>query len=45
MTSYKCFMCNKEISDDQVRKKVRCIYCGSKLLFKERSVLTQVKAR
>ncbi|MBU1201320.1 MAG: DNA-directed RNA polymerase subunit P [Nanoarchaeota archaeon] len=45
MSSYKCFSCNKTISDSQVSKRVRCLYCGSKIIFKERNVVTNVKAR
>lgn len=45
MSSYKCFSCGKKISDAQIRKKVRCLYCGSKIIFKERTVATKVKAR
>jgi len=45
MVSYKCFVCNKKISADTMGKRVRCIYCGSKMLFKQRSTITKVKAR
>ncbi|MBC8495400.1 DNA-directed RNA polymerase subunit P [archaeon] len=45
MSSYKCFNCNKAISDTQIRKRVRCLYCGSKIIFKERTVGTKVQAR
>ncbi|MBW3003071.1 DNA-directed RNA polymerase subunit P [Candidatus Woesearchaeota archaeon] len=45
MVSYKCFTCNKKVSIDYLRKKIRCPYCGSKILFKPRSTLTKVKAR
>ena len=45
MTSYKCFSCNKKVSAEYLRKRVRCPYCGSKMLFKPRSVPTKVKAR
>ncbi len=45
MSQYKCFECNKVISSDRVKKKVRCIYCGSKIIFKERSTITKLKAR
>ncbi|MFC1648257.1 DNA-directed RNA polymerase subunit P [Nanoarchaeota archaeon] len=45
MSDYKCFECNKTIAESHVKKKVRCIYCGSKIIFKERSTLTKVKAR
>jgi len=45
MVEYKCFYCNKKVSTEHLRKKVRCPYCGSKMLFKPRSVATKVKAR
>lgn len=45
MTKYKCFQCNKKVSDEYVTKRVRCPYCGSKLLFKARSTITKVRAR
>jgi DNA-directed RNA polymerase subunit RPC12/RpoP len=45
MVSYKCFNCNKKVTMEYLRKKVRCPYCGSKLLFKPRTNLTKVKAR
>lgn len=45
MVEYKCFDCNKKVSIEYIRKKVRCPYCGSKMLFKPRLVSTKVKAR
>ncbi|MBT7903210.1 DNA-directed RNA polymerase subunit P [Candidatus Woesearchaeota archaeon] len=45
MVEYKCFNCNKKVSMDYLRKKVRCPYCGSKVLYKQRLVSTKVKAR
>ncbi|MBW2991091.1 DNA-directed RNA polymerase subunit P [Candidatus Woesearchaeota archaeon] len=45
MSEYKCFFCNKIISPDNIKRRVRCIYCGSKIIFKARSVNTKVKAR
>jgi DNA-directed RNA polymerase subunit P len=45
MAEYKCFNCNKKVSQDYLRKKIRCPYCGSKMLFKPRSVASKVKAR
>ena len=44
MVEYKCFECNKKISPDYLRKKVRSPYCGSKILFKPRAGITKVKA-
>ncbi len=43
--AYKCFSCGKSIKDEHIKKKVRCIYCGSKVIFKERTVPTHVRAR
>lgn len=45
MVKYKCFYCNKSVSDDMMGKRVRCPYCGSKMLFKARSTITKVKAK
>ena len=45
MVSYKCFECNKKVTDSYVKKRVRCPYCGSKVLFKPRQTTTKVLAR
>ncbi|HLG24025.1 MAG TPA: DNA-directed RNA polymerase subunit P [Candidatus Nanoarchaeia archaeon] len=45
MAEYKCFDCNKKVATDYLRKRIRCPYCGSKILFKPRSVATKVKSR
>lgn len=45
MVYYKCFYCNKDVSEEYTQKRVRCPYCGSKLLFKTRNVTTKIKAR
>ncbi|MBN1502220.1 DNA-directed RNA polymerase subunit P [Candidatus Woesearchaeota archaeon] len=45
MVLYKCINCNKELENQSLRRRVRCPYCGSKLLFKPRTSLTKVKAR
>jgi len=44
MTAYKCFDCGKEIKFELARKKVRCPYCGSKILYKTTSVNSVVRA-
>ena len=44
MVAYKCFECGREVKFDLVRKKVRCPYCGSKILHKVTSVHSVVKA-
>lgn len=45
MTNYKCFLCGKKIKQEYIKKKVRCPYCGSKILYKSRTVTSEVKAR
>ncbi|MCD6464039.1 DNA-directed RNA polymerase subunit P [Candidatus Woesearchaeota archaeon] len=42
---YKCFFCGKEVSEQFVRKRIRCPYCGSKVVYKPRLVSTKVLAR
>jgi len=43
MAEYKCFNCGKIVKGELVRKRVRCPYCGSKILFKPRTVNVKVK--
>lgn len=45
MAQYKCFVCDKEVGPEYTRKRVRCPYCGSKILFKPRTKVTTVLAR
>ncbi|MBS3176410.1 DNA-directed RNA polymerase subunit P [Candidatus Woesearchaeota archaeon] len=45
MVKYTCFACNKKIGKETMGKRIRCPYCGSKMLYKSRSVVTHVKAR
>lgn len=45
MVVYKCFHCEKELEDTTLRKKVRCPYCGSKMLYKPRTTTTKIKAK
>ncbi|HII17005.1 TPA: DNA-directed RNA polymerase subunit P [Candidatus Woesearchaeota archaeon] len=45
MVDYKCMVCDKKVGTEYIRKRIRCPYCGSKMLFKQRSVVTKVKAR
>ncbi len=42
---YKCFNCNKELKDEQIKKRVRCVYCGSKIVFKSRVSSVKILAR
>jgi len=44
MVEYKCFSCNKSLNETQLKKRIRCIYCGSKIVFKGRVSTTKVKA-
>jgi DNA-directed RNA polymerase subunit RPC12/RpoP len=44
MVKYTCFTCDKKISEDMMGKRVRCPYCGSKVLYKARSTITKVLA-
>ncbi|MDO8556653.1 MAG: DNA-directed RNA polymerase subunit P [Nanoarchaeota archaeon] len=44
MATYKCFQCEKQVKTEYVKKKIRCPYCGSKILFKPRTVNTTIKA-
>jgi len=45
MAEYKCFDCNKKVAPDYLRKRIRCPYCGSKILFKPRGTGTKVRAK
>ena len=45
MAEYKCLDCNKKVSQDYLKKRIRCPYCGSKMLFKPRTRITNIKAR
>ncbi len=45
MVEYRCFECNKRVSVEYLRKKVRCPYCGGKILYKPRKTITKIKAR
>jgi DNA-directed RNA polymerase subunit RPC12/RpoP len=45
MPKYVCFTCGKEMSDDTARRKIRCPYCGGRMLYKRRATATKVKAR
>ncbi len=42
---FKCFQCGKELKPEQIKKRVRCLYCGSRIVFKARTNVTRVKAR
>jgi len=42
---YKCFQCGKKVDQEYTATKIRCPYCGSKILYKDRKTTTKVKAR
>ncbi len=43
---YKCMKCGKEVKTDPKEKRIRCPYCGYKVLVKARSgVAKTIKAR
>ncbi|MBI5872299.1 DNA-directed RNA polymerase subunit P [archaeon] len=44
MAQYVCISCGKDVKQEYVKKKVRCPYCGSKILYKSRTVETEVDA-
>jgi len=44
MVNYMCIECQKEVSHELVKKRVRCPYCGSKILYKPRLKSTIVEA-
>jgi len=44
MVSYKCINCGKKIKEEHIKKKVRCPYCGSKIVYKTRTKTTKVRA-
>jgi len=44
MAEYKCFSCGKNVSSSYIKKRVRCPYCGSKILFKPRVINKKIKA-
>jgi len=41
---YKCLNCGKEIELKQVKEKIRCPYCGYKIITKEAKTMFKVKA-
>ena len=42
---YVCFDCGKKVGDEYTKTKVRCPYCGGKILYKDRRTVNKVKAR
>jgi len=44
MVVHKCFSCEKIVKQEYIKKKVRCPYCGSKVLYKPKVVSTKAEA-
>lgn len=44
MANYNCLECQKEVPFETVKKRVRCPYCGSKILYKPKITQTVVDA-
>jgi len=44
MAIYECLLCKKEIKSEDVKRKIRCQYCGSKLLIKSKTVNSLAEA-
>ena len=43
---YKCMNCGKETTEEEMRKRIRCPFCGYRILVKNRTeVIKKVKAR
>lgn len=46
MVEYKCANCLKVVQKELISRKIRCPYCGSKVLVKEQTqILDSIKAR
>ena len=43
MVAYKCFKCKKEIDSKDLKKRFVCPHCGSKIFFKPRTKVRQMK--
>jgi DNA-directed RNA polymerase subunit RPC12/RpoP len=43
---YICYACGKPVTPEDISKRIRCPYCGGKILFKKRvEVVKTVKSR
>ena len=42
---YICFDCGKKVEDEYTKVKIRCPYCGGKVLYKDRRTIVKIKAR
>ncbi|MEM1687971.1 MAG: DNA-directed RNA polymerase subunit P [Nanopusillaceae archaeon] len=46
MIYYLCINCGRKVPHDQIKKRVKCPYCGGKILIKTRSnFVKHIKAR
>lgn len=44
--TYHCFNCDAKVSiKEYLKKRVRCPYCGSKILYKQRTASSTIKGR
>lgn len=43
---YKCVNCGKEVSGEELSKRIRCPFCGYRILLKKRpEIVKKVKSR
>lgn len=43
---YKCMNCGKEVSKEDLKKRIRCPFCGYRILLKKRpEIVRKVKGR
>ncbi|MBI4017575.1 MAG: DNA-directed RNA polymerase subunit P [Candidatus Aenigmarchaeota archaeon] len=42
---YKCLNCRKEVSVEDLKKRVRCPYCGYRILSKVRSAAKPARVK
>lgn len=44
--TYKCLKCEKDIEKDDLRRRIRCPFCGYRILKKKRAAgVKEIKAR
>ena len=44
MANYKCFKCEKKIASNALDKRFVCPQCGSKIFYKPRTKVKNIKA-
>ncbi len=44
MVAYQCLECQKSVPGETVKKRVRCPFCGTKVLYKPRVTNVVVEA-